>query len=159
MKGSSYDSKDWILDTECSNEEVLQGTQVIARLSIEPIAGQLRREGVTEMFTYVQHEPLGTSLLVPAAQDTYVDNELRWYLSTLPLSNPPPDLLLTYGFAPEKTLPGQDRIQVARLPGILNPTIPWGQSIRTREPNLSPQDLFKGVERAREQLGLVIALR
>jgi hypothetical protein len=138
IKGSSYDSKDWILDTECSNEEVLQGTQVVARLSIEPIAAQLRREGVTEMFTYVQHEPLGTSLLVPAAQDTYVDNELRWYLSTMPLSNPLPDLMLTYGFVPEKTLPGPDRVRVARLPGNLNPTIPWRQSIRPLEPRLSP---------------------
>ncbi len=112
---SHYDSKDWILDTECTNGEVLQGTQVIARLGIEPIAGQLRREGVTEMFTYVQHEPFGTSALVPAAQDEYVDIGLQWHVSTLSLSEPLPDLTLTYGIAPEKTLPGPGRIQLAEL--------------------------------------------
>ncbi len=73
VTGAHYDSKDWILDTECTNTETVQGNQIIARLSLEPIAAQLRGEGVIEMFTYVQHEPIGTSELTPAAQDTWVD--------------------------------------------------------------------------------------
>src|SRR5437868_7643328 len=50
ITGSRYDSKDWILDAECMNDKVVQGSKVIARLSIEPIAGRLRNEGVTELF-------------------------------------------------------------------------------------------------------------
>ena len=116
VTGSRYDSKDWILETECTNAEVVQANQVIARLSIEPIGGQLRREGVTEVFTYVQHEPFGASVLIPAAQDEYLDGGLKWHTSTLPLSEPLPDLKLTYGITPENKLPGQDRIKVAGLP-------------------------------------------
>jgi hypothetical protein len=65
------------------------------------------------MFTYVQHEPFGTSALIPAAQDEYVDSGLQWHVSTLSLSEPLPDFTLTYGIAPEKT---PDRIHVAELP-------------------------------------------
>jgi len=116
-----YDSKDWILDTECTNNDVLQGARVVATLGIEAIAKELRRDGVTEVFTYVQHEPLGTSVLIPAAQDAYVEGGLQWHASTLSLNDGLPDLTLTYGSAPEKTLPGPDRIRTAGLPGSRSP--------------------------------------
>jgi hypothetical protein len=119
-----YDSKDWILDTECTNNDVLQGAEVVATLSIESIAKPLRSDGVTEVFIYVQHEPLGTSVLIPAAQFEYVDDGLQWYVSTLSLNEPLPGLTLTYGSTPEKQLPGPDRIRTPELPGSLNP-VAW----------------------------------
>jgi hypothetical protein len=112
-----YDSKDWILDTECTNNDVLHGAQVIATLGIEAIAKELRRDGVTEVFTYVQHEPLGTSELIPPAQDAYIEGGLQWHASTLSLNDGLPDLTLIYGSAPEKTLPVPDGIRTAGLPG------------------------------------------
>jgi hypothetical protein len=115
LKNSSYDSKDWILDTECFNIGVSQGDLVIARLSIEAIAAVLRREGVTEMFTYVQHEAVGDSVLVPEAQDDYVDQELQWHSSTFTLSEILPNLTLMYGVLPSQTVPGGDRVKLAKF--------------------------------------------
>ena len=98
---TQYDSKDWTLETECNNEDIVHGKQIVARLDIEPIAEQLRNEGVTEMFTYIQHEPSKTFALTPAAQDTWVDQGLQWHVRTLPLNEPVPALILTYGIAPQ----------------------------------------------------------
>ena len=53
VKDSAYSSKDWTLETECQNQEVVHGSQVMARLRIEPILGLLRQEGATELFLYI----------------------------------------------------------------------------------------------------------
>jgi hypothetical protein len=104
VTAGSYTSKDWVLDTECTNEKVVDGDQVVAKLPIESIAEQLRHEGVTELFLYIQHDPKGASMLVPKAQDFYISGELQWYTSTLPLDRPLADLSLIYGSTPPGTL-------------------------------------------------------
>ena len=105
VKSTAYNSKDWTLDTECVNEETLHGTQVVARLRIEAIRQQLLSEGATELFLYVQHDPIGRSKLVPEAQDEYVADEQQWHTSTLALDTPLPDFILTYGPGTGKSVP------------------------------------------------------
>jgi hypothetical protein len=116
VKSATYNAKDWVLDTECENQEVVHGTQVVARLRIEPILEQLRQEGATELFLYVQHDPIGVSTLVPKAQDTYVSGSQQWHTSTLSLDEPLPDLLLTYGSGAEKPAP-PIRVHLKSSPG------------------------------------------
>jgi hypothetical protein len=97
VTGSHYDSRDWVLDTECQLDNVVHGTMVVAHLRVEGIGEQLRREGFTQLLTYIQHSPYGTSELTPAAEDNYVLDGLQWYVDTRWLESPIPEVTLTYG--------------------------------------------------------------
>jgi hypothetical protein len=78
----------------------VQGSQLITQFRTEAIAEQLRHEGFTELFSYVQHEPYGSSELVPAAYDNFVQDGLQWYIEMQSLKTPIPDITLTYGIPP-----------------------------------------------------------
>ena len=92
---------DWILDTECVRPNTLHGAQVITDFHIEPIADALRHEGVTQLFTYFQHIPHGSSELTPEAHDGWVQDGWQWYMDTRTLRQPLPDTTITYGIVPD----------------------------------------------------------
>ncbi len=92
---------DWVLNTECVQPNTLHGAHVVANLRLEPIADELRREGVTQVFTYFQHVPHGSSELSPAPYDGWIEDGWQWYVNTRSLRQPLPDTAITYGIFPQ----------------------------------------------------------
>jgi len=101
VTGNNLYRGDWILDTECVRPNTLHGAQVITDFRIEPIADALRHEGVTQLFTYFQHIPHGSSELSPEAHDGWVQDGWQWYMDTRTLRQPLPDTTITYGIVPD----------------------------------------------------------
>ena len=95
------DGPDWILDTECFQPKTLHGAQIVAQFRPEAIAGQLRREGVTQLITFFEHKPHGSaSEILPVVSDNWFRDGWRWYLDMRSLRRPFPDTTLTYGVPP-----------------------------------------------------------
>jgi hypothetical protein len=95
VTGTHYESKDWILDAECQNDNIVHNGDLTTTFRLQALAAQLRREGITHLFSYVQHEKAVSSILHPAAEDNFVDHGLQWYISSFALTAPIPDETLT----------------------------------------------------------------
>jgi hypothetical protein len=101
VTGDRRNGPDWILETECYQPDTLHGAQIIVRFRTEALAEQLRREGVTELFTYVQHIPNGSlSALAPPMQDGWLQDGWHWYVDMRSLKQPLPASTLRYGVPP-----------------------------------------------------------
>jgi hypothetical protein len=100
VTGINRDHGTWILNTECFQPKTLHGAQIVAHFRPETIADELRRDGVTQLFTYFQHIPHGSSDLSPAAYDGWVQDGWQWYLDNRSLRQPLPDTTITYGIPP-----------------------------------------------------------
>jgi hypothetical protein len=98
----SRDGTDLFVDTECVRPETTRGAQVIADLHLEPLAQELRREGVTQLFSYVQNITRGDSRLIPPAYDSWIDEGWIYHLRYLSLDRPLPDVTLVYGIPPRQ---------------------------------------------------------
>jgi len=96
----SRDGTDLFLDTECVRPGLTRGVQVRADLHLEPLAQQLRREGVTQLFSYVQNITRGDSKLIPAAYDSWIHEGWINQLDYHSLARPLPDITLVYGIPP-----------------------------------------------------------
>ncbi len=105
IKAESHNGTDWIIDTECVRPDTLRGTQVVARFRLESIAQQLRREGVTQLFSYVENIPRGDSDLSPEADDSWIANGWHYFITEYSLRAPLPDITLT-GSMPLEELRG-----------------------------------------------------
>jgi hypothetical protein len=102
VKGHRREGPDWIIDTECLKPDTLQGTEIVTLFHLEPLAEQLRSEGVTQLFTTFEHQPNGTeSELLPSAADEWNRNGWQWYLDVKSLRQKLPDTTLIYGVPPE----------------------------------------------------------
>jgi hypothetical protein len=108
VTGNSYYRQDWTLDAECEVKSAVHGNQLIAKFRMEEIASKLRGEGFTEMFSYLQHEPHGSSELVPGSYDNFVQNGLQWYIDRRSLKMPVEDAELAYGI-PERQVTQLER--------------------------------------------------
>jgi hypothetical protein len=96
ITGSRHARQDWVIDTECEVKDAVRGTQLVANLRIEEIAKRLRSEGITQLFFYIQHEPNDPTELVPAADDSFVQDGLQWYVEMRSLRTPISDATLKY---------------------------------------------------------------
>jgi len=92
---------DWIVDTECVRPDTQRGSQVVVQFNLEPIASQLRREGVTQIFSYIENIPRGDSNLSPAAYDSWIEDGLQFYLDYHSLRRSLPEITLTFGIPPQ----------------------------------------------------------
>ena len=98
VKGRRRRGPDWILDTECFQPNVVHGTEIEARFDREPLAEVLRRDGVTQLFTFFEHIPHGSSSsLVPQSYDAWTQNGWQWYLDVASLDKTLPPSTLHYG--------------------------------------------------------------
>jgi len=103
ITGQRQDGPDWILDTECFRDGTLNGAQISVQFRPEAIAEQLRRDGVTQLITFFEHQPHGSSSeLLPVVTDNWFQNGWQWYLDMRPLQRPFPDTTLTYGVPPAR---------------------------------------------------------
>jgi hypothetical protein len=100
ITGERRNGPDWIVDTECVRSDTLRGTQVVAHFRPESIARQLRREGVTQLFTYIENIPRGEPTLSPAAYDSWIENGWLFYVDYHSLRGSLPDTTLIYGMPP-----------------------------------------------------------
>lgn len=101
ITGQRQIGPDWILDTECFRDGTLHGAQVSVQFHPEAIAEQLRRDGVTQLITFFEHQPHGSATeLLPVVTDNWFQNGWQWYLDMRPLRRPYPDTTLTYGVPP-----------------------------------------------------------
>jgi len=100
ITGERHNGPDLILDTECVRSGTLRGSQVVADFHLEPIAEQLRREGVTQLFTYIENITRGDSNVFPKAYDSWVENSWQWHVDYRSLRRPLPDITLIYGIPP-----------------------------------------------------------
>ncbi|HSR08701.1 MAG TPA: DUF1266 domain-containing protein [Bryobacteraceae bacterium] len=96
------DGPDLIVDTECVRSGTTRGAQVVADLHLEPIARQLRREGVTQLFSYIENIPRGDSDLFPVAYDSWTEKGWHYHLGYHSLARPLPDVTLVYGIPPRQ---------------------------------------------------------
>ena len=101
-KKERRDGSDLIVDTECVRSGTTRGAQVVADLHLEPIARQLRREGVTQLFSYIENIPRGDSNLYPVAYDSWTEKGWHYHLGYHSLARPLPDATLIYGIPPQK---------------------------------------------------------
>ncbi len=85
ITGQRRDGTDWILDTECFQPSTLHGAQIVAQFSPEAIAEQLRREGITQLFTYFEHVPhgSGSELVPPVLDDWFSERGWQWYVGCM----------------------------------------------------------------------------
>jgi Protein of unknown function (DUF1266) len=88
---------DWVVNAECVLSGAFNGTESVTRIRPEMLAKLLRTVGYTQLFSYVQHSPIGQSLLVPAAHDTWQSGGYREHVNMQWLQASLPDLTLTYG--------------------------------------------------------------
>ena len=102
IKRERRNGPDLILDTECVRTGTTRGAQVVADLHLESIARQLRREGVTQLFSYVENIPRGDSNLFPAAYDSWTENGWQYHIGYHSLARSLPDTTLIYGIPPRK---------------------------------------------------------
>ena len=103
ITGEKRIGPDWILDTECFRDGTLHGAQIAVQFHPEAIAEQLRRDGVTELITFFEHKPHGSSSeLLPVVTDNWFQDGWQWYLDMRPLRRSYPDTTLTYGVPPAR---------------------------------------------------------
>jgi hypothetical protein len=100
ITGERRNGPDLILDTECVLSGTLRGAQAVADFHLEPIARQLRREGVTQLFSYVENIPRGDSNLFPGAYDSWTENGWQYHIDYHSLGRSLPDNTLIYGISP-----------------------------------------------------------
>jgi Protein of unknown function (DUF1266) len=102
IKNERRNGPDLIVDTECVRPGTTQGAQVIADLQLEPIAEQLRHEGVTQLFSYIENMARGDSKLIPAAYDSWVEDGWQYHVGYHSLDRPLPAVTLVYGIPPRQ---------------------------------------------------------
>jgi hypothetical protein len=160
VTGSRHDLHDWVLDTECLVKDSSRGIQVVTHLRVEAIAEQLRREGFTQLFAYIQHEPYGSSDLVPPAYDSFVSEGLQWYVDVRSLQRAIPDVTLTYGIPPSgdsasKTAKAEEFLRLAKMDQTLRQTL----AQMTSQVNSGALQAVMGVKLAPEQEKVVAELQ
>jgi hypothetical protein len=93
------DNGNWIVDGECVRKEDVRRTQMVVPLRLEPIGEELRRQGVTQLFFYVNYASFGDSQLSPPVHDSWMMNGQQTYIDMRSLSRPLPDMMLRYGIS------------------------------------------------------------
>lgn len=129
IKGERRNGMDWIIDTECVRSGTLRGAQVVAHFRLESIAKQLRREGITQLFSFIENIPRGKSVLSSEADDSWIAGGWHFFLTEYSLRMPLPEIALTYGVSP-----AQFRVALAAA-GILLPCSLLGAWAMRRHPS------------------------
>src|SRR5262249_4869338 len=80
VKSDPGDDRDWVLEAECIQPEAVQDSEVVSSIRLEPLATTLRNAGLSELFLYVQHTPLGATRLSPRLRDSWLGAGMQEYV-------------------------------------------------------------------------------
>ncbi len=103
VTGNRNAGKDWVFDAECAQPSSKRETQVVTTIRLEGLAEFLRDTGITQVFSYVQHAPVGESSLRPQAADSWTFAGMQEHIDMRWLRKRQPVLTLTFGIPPSRT--------------------------------------------------------